>query len=232
MKKIGFIGAYDKTDFILYVAKILIEMGKTVLVVDGTITQKARYIVPTIEPSTTYLTHFEGIDIAVGLNSFSEIKAYSAIPEINELPYDIALIDVDSAEGVQNYQIENCEKVYFVTSFDMYSIRRGMESIGGIQGIIEATKVLFSKYATREENDYLNYLSSESNIRWNNEIIYFPFELGDQTVIYKNQRVSKIKLKGLSNQYKEGLMYITSQISGEEDYQVLKRVFKKVEKGV
>ena len=107
-----------------------------------------------------------------------------------------------------------------------------LESIGGIQGIIEATKVLFSKYATREENDYLNYLSSESNIRWNNEIIYFPFELGDQTVIYKNQRVSKIKLKGLSNQYKEGLMYITSQISGEEDYQVLKRVFKKVEKGV
>ena len=44
--------------------------------------------------------------------------------------------------------------------------------------------------------------------------------------------MAKIKLKGLTNQYKEGLMYITSQISGEEDYQVLKRVFKRVEKGV
>ena len=30
MKKIGFIGAYDKTDLILYVAKILTVLGKKV----------------------------------------------------------------------------------------------------------------------------------------------------------------------------------------------------------
>lgn len=232
MRKIGFIGAYDKTDFILYIAKILVEMGQNVLVVDGTVTQKARYIVPTIEPSRTYITHFEGIDIAVGLKSLEEIKAYMGIPEINELPYDIALIDTDTAGGVLSYRIENCEKIYFTTSFDMYSIRRGIESISGIKTPIYATKVLFSREATKEENDYLNYLSSESNIRWNNEIIYFPFELGDQTVIYKNQRVAKIKLKGLTNQYKEGLLYITSQITGEENYAMLKKIFKKIEKGV
>ena len=33
MKKIGFIGAYDKTDLILYVAKAAVEVGKTVLVI-------------------------------------------------------------------------------------------------------------------------------------------------------------------------------------------------------
>ena len=58
MRKIGFIGAYDKIDFIIYIAKILVEMGQSVLVIDGTITQKARYIVPTIEPTTTYITEF------------------------------------------------------------------------------------------------------------------------------------------------------------------------------
>lgn len=232
MRKIGFIGAYDKTDFILYIAKILVEMGQRVLVVDGTITQKARYIVPTLEPSTTYLTQFEDIDIAVGMESINKIKAYLAIPEINELPYDICLIDTDTTTATENFQIENCEKIYFVTSFDMYSIRRGLESISGIQVPVNATKVVFSKEASREENDFLNYLSSESNIVWNDEIIYFPFELGDQTVIYKNQRVAKIKLKRLSNQYKEGLIYIISQITGEENYSMLKKTLKKIERGV
>lgn len=232
MRKIGFIGAYDKTDFILYVAKILVEMGQKVLLVDGTITQKARYIVPTIEPSRTYITEFEGIDVAVGLKSLEDIKLYLSISETNELPYDIVLIDTDTTNGVINYKIENCERVYFITSFDMYSIRRGIESISGLQTPINATKVLFSRDASKEENEYLNYLSSKSNIIWDNEIIYLPFELGDQTVIYKNQRVSKIKLKGLTNQYKEGLLYITNQIMGEENYSILRKVFKKVEKGV
>jgi len=232
MRKIGFIGAYDKTDFILYLAKILTVMGQKVLVIDGTITQKARYIVPTIEPTTTYVTQFEEIDIAVGLHSIKEVKAYSAIPEINELPYDIALIDVDTAEAVSNFEIETCEKIYFTTSFDMYSIRRGMESISGLHSQIVATKVLFSKDPSKQENDFLNYLSSGSNIRWNDEIIYFPFEHGDQTVIYNNQRVSKIKFRRLSNGYKDGMLCVASQITGENNYNNFKKIFKKIEKGV
>lgn len=193
---------------------------------------KARYIVPTIEPSKKYITEFEGIDVAVGFESFEDIKAYLGISEKNELEYDIVLIDTDMEERVISYEIENCEKIYFTTSFDMYSIRRGIESISGIKSIISATKVLFSKEASKAENDYLNYLSAGSNINWDNEIIYMPFELGDQTVIYKNQRVSKIKLKGLTKQYKEGLIYIVNQIMGEENYPALRKIFKKIEKGV
>lgn len=232
MRKIGFIGAYDKTDFILYIAKILVEMGQKVLLVDGTITQKARYIVPTIEPSRTYITQFEGVDVAVGLKSLEDIKKYLGIPETSELQYDIALIDTDTAGGVLSYKIEDCEKIYFTTSFDMYSIRRGTESISGLQKPIYATKILFSRDASKEENDYLNYLSSGSNIHWNQEIIYLPFELGDQTVIYRNQRVAKIKLKGLTSQYKEGLLYVTSQIIGKENYTMLRKIFRKIEKRI
>ena len=40
MEKINFIGAYDKTDSIMYIAKILTEMKKKVIIVDATITQK------------------------------------------------------------------------------------------------------------------------------------------------------------------------------------------------
>lgn len=232
MRKIGFIGAYDKTDLITYVSKILVELGKSVLFVDGTITQKARYIIPTIEPSTTYITQYEGIDVAVGFETLEGIKSYLGMPETEELNYDIIIIDADTADSVTNFKIENCDKIYFATSFDMYSIRRGVESISGIYSPINVTKVLFSKEASREEDDYLNYMTSNSKIIWDQEKIYFPFELGDQTVIYKNQRVSKIKLRKLTTQYKEGLLYIAMQISGEEDYQKMKKVFKKIEKGV
>lgn len=232
MRKIGFIGAYDKTDFIVYISKILVEMGQKVILIDGTITQRAKYIIPTIEPSTAYITEYEGIDVAVGFKKIEEIKRYLGVPETIELSYDIALIDADDAESVQNFNIENCEKIYFATSFDLYSIRKGIESLSGINSQIHATKIMFSKYASREEDEFLNYMTSNSNIIWEQEKIYFPFELGDQTVIYKNQRVSKIKFRKLSSQYKEGLMYISSQIMGGENYQTLKRVFRKIERGV
>lgn len=232
MKKIGFIGAYDKTDFILYIAKILVEMGRKVILIDGTLTQKAKYIIPVIKPSKTYVTEFEGIDIAVGFDNFDNIKEYLAIPKTVELSYDIALIDVDTVQGVKEFGLETFDQNYFITSFDMYSIKKGIESISGLQSPIHATKVLFSKDALKEEDDYLNFLSLGSKIIWEEERVYLPFELGDQTVIYNNQRVSKIKFKKLSNQYKEGLMYLTAKILDDIDSNLIRKTFKKIERGV
>lgn len=79
MKKIGFIGAYDKTDLMLYVAKAIVEAEKKVLVVDATILQKARYIVPCIAPSKYYITEYENFDVAVGFKNLEEIKKYLGV---------------------------------------------------------------------------------------------------------------------------------------------------------
>lgn len=65
MEKIGFIGAFDKTDLLIQTAKILAEMGKKVIVIDSSISQKAKYIIPVINPTTSYITEFEGFDVAV-----------------------------------------------------------------------------------------------------------------------------------------------------------------------
>lgn len=65
MKTIGFIGAYDKTDFIIYVGKVIAALGRKVLIVDNTLAQKARYVVPVINPTKAYVTEFEQIDVAV-----------------------------------------------------------------------------------------------------------------------------------------------------------------------
>lgn len=232
MKKISFIGAYDKTDVILYIAKILVAMDKRVLVVDSTINQKAKYVVPVIKPTRAYVTDFENIDVAVGFNNFNEIKEYLGYPIHAELPYDIALLDIDQSESITSFNITNEDTNYFVTGFDLYSLKRGLEILSGITQVMNLTKVLFSKNMNKEEDDYLNYLSLGYKIVWNEERVYFPFEVGDQTIIAENQRVSKIKFRKLSEQYKESLIYITEQILEQDEYSKMKKIFKQLEKDV
>lgn len=232
MKKISFIGSYDKIDLILYIAKILVATDKKVLVIDTTINQKAKYIVPVIMPTKAYVTEFEEIDVAVGFNNLNEIKEYLGMPIHAELPYDIALLDIDSYDGYLNFEVNTSDKCYFVTGFDLYTLKRGLEILSGITEIINLTKVLFSKSATKEDNDYLNYLALGYKIQWSDEIIYFPIEVGDQSVIAENQRVAKIKFKKLSAQYKEALIYIVEQILDQNEYAKMKRIFKQLERGV
>ena len=232
MRKISSIGCFDKIDLILYVAKILVAMDKKVLVVDSTINQKAKYIVPVIKPTKAYVTEFEEIDVAVGFDNLNEIKEYLGIPIHAELPYDIALLDIDSYKGIVNFEINNEDKNYFVTGFDLYSLKRGLEILSGLTEILNLTKVLFSKTASKEDDNYLNYLALGYKIEWGEEIIYFPFEVGDQSVIAENQRVSKIKFKKLSEQYKEALIYIVEQILDQDEYATMKKIFKQLEKGV
>ena len=112
MKTIGFIGAYDKTDMLLNIAKILTTLKNRVLIIDSTINQKARYIVPAINPTLSYVTSFEDIDIAIGFNNIEDIKRY--IGTTNQLPYDILLVDTDTPERIKEYHLDMADKNYYL----------------------------------------------------------------------------------------------------------------------
>lgn len=232
MKKVGFIGAYDKTDFLLYIAKILAEAGKKVLVIDSTIVQKAKYVVPVINPTTSYVTEFEEIDVAVGFESVEKMIGYLGYSNEEELEYDIALIDTDSIKTLNSFGVLDAEKKFFVTSFDLYSLKKGLEILSGIEVPVNITKVLFSKEMSEEENDYLDFLSTGYKIIWDDERIYFPFEMGDQSIIIENQRVAKIKFKNLSSAYKESLGIIAEEILEGVKSTEIKKIVKTIEKGV
>lgn len=104
MKRIVFIGAYDKTDMLLYVAKILTLMGKKVILIDTTILKKSRYIVPTMIQEKQYITTYEDIDVAIGFESFEAIQKYQKdFGKVEE--YDIALVDIDRAIAYQKFEI-------------------------------------------------------------------------------------------------------------------------------
>lgn len=232
MNKIGFIGAYDKTDFILYIAKILTAMNKTVLVIDTTITQKAKYIVPVINPTKTYFTEFEKIDVAVGFNSMQGMREYLGVDENVELNYDYVLIDVDSPEAFNKFSMEDAFINYFVTSFDLYSLKRGLEVLSSLTEPVKMTKVLFSRNMSNDENEYLDFLALNYKVEWEQDRIYFPLEQGDQSAIIENQRTAKIKMKNLSTQYRENLLVMVSGITGVSNFSELKRILRNIEKGV
>ena len=203
MKKVGFIGAFDKTDLMVYVSRILVELQKKVLIVDSTILGKARYTVPSISPSKYYVTEFEGIDVAIGFNNLENIADYLGV---YELQYDLVLIDVDSHENFLKFNLESADKNYFVTGFDNYSLKKGLEVIGKMPTKIPMTKVLFSRDMLQEEEDYLNFLSFYYSVQWEEGKICFPFDNGDSTVIIENQRAAKIGFRNLSLEYREGLL--------------------------
>ena len=230
MKKIGFVGAFDKTDLIVQVAKILTVLGNRVLVLDTTITQKVKYIIPVINPTVSYVTEFEEIDIGVGFDDFEEVKEYLGLTEKESLNYDIVLIDIDSTKAFDNFDMRSAETNFFVTSFDLYSLKKGLEIISGYKEEIPMTKILYSKEMLQEEDDYLNFLSMKMNVNWNPNKIYFPFEQGDQSVIIENQRVAKIKFRNLSEHYKESLLMVVNEIIEEIKFGELRKVLRSIEK--
>lgn len=213
MNKIAFIGSYDKADMLLYIAKMLTILNKRAIVVDTTVLQKTRYIIPTMQPARKYITTFQGVDIAIGFESFEDIKQYQATHG-EKTEYEYALLDIDSTRGYTNFGVSANDKHYFVTSFDIYCLRRGLQVFKAFTAPVEVTKILFTREMLAAEDEYLNHISAGLKMKWSNEIIFFPYELGDQSVIFANQRSGRIRIKGLSVQYLDSLMFIIEDFAG------------------
>lgn len=226
MKKIGFIGVYDKTDLILGIAKILVEAQKKVLVIDATEIQKSRYVVPVINPTKSYITEFEGIDVAVGFETSENIKQYLALEGEEKFDYDYMLIDTDNYNGIVGFNLADAEKLYYLTSFDAYSLKKGIEVLSQIEIPLHMTRIFFSKEMLKEEEEYFEYLALGLKVVWNEEKLYFLLENGDKSAITENQRVSRIKFKNLSNEYRENVVYLVNNIEKELDERKIRAIMK------
>lgn len=119
-------------------------------------------------------------------------------------------------------------KNYFVTGFDSFSLKKGLEIIGKMEDKILMKKVLFSQEMLEEEDDYLNFLSFYYSVRWEEKKIYFPYEMGDNSAIIENQRIARIRFRNLSEAYKEGLTLITEDIIPDiKKGEIRKIIFKR-----
>lgn len=226
MRTIGFIGGYDKTEFLLQIARVLTLANKKVIMIDATELQKTRYIVPTMSLTKSYITEFEDFDVAVGFDSIEKLESFA-----DNLNYDIALLDIDTKETAKSFKIEENYKNCFVTGFDLYSLRRGMEVLNSLENPVKLTKVLFSKNFSKAENSYLDYLSKDLEVEWDEETFHFIIDPGSYSVMIENQTISRIKIKKLSTAYKSTLMYFISNVFSEDlSAQEAKKIFKTMER--
>ena len=59
-------------------------------------------------------------------DNINQIKEYKKLSG-ESFEYDYVLIDIDSYRGYVYYQIKAEDKKYFITSYDLYSLRRGLQ---------------------------------------------------------------------------------------------------------
>ncbi len=232
MKKIGFIGATDKTDLIAYIAKTLELIGKKVIVVDTTILQKSKYIVPAIDPTKSYVTDFDNVDYAIGFRNIADIAGYLGVrgnEDIDNLNYDYMLIDIDTEEMIENFEIEEAGKNYFVTRFDIYSLRKGVEILKKLSINLNLSKILMNYNMKKEDEEYLNYLSMDTRVIWNDFTLYVPCLDENQMLIEDNQRVYKARLKKLIPEYQESIIYIVQNILGDISTNKIRKIIKERE---
>lgn len=230
MKKVSFIGAYDKTNLIMCIAKILTMKSKRVLIIDTTAEQKFKYVVPTIHPTKTYITTWEQIDVAVGFETMEEILEYIGTPII-EQEYDIILMNIDSTKALKKMNVEQNDENCFVTAMDLYSIRKGIEIFGEVESSMKLIKIIFSKEMDEADNKYIDYLAVGTKIEWSKKQIFFPVILDDKFVEMDNQLIYRLGLKSMSMLYKESLSALIGMLFKEDIKEhEAKRIIKALEK--
>lgn len=230
MRKVGFIGAYDKSNLIMCVAKILTMKNKRVLIIDTTAEQKFKYIVPTIHPTRTYITTWEQIDVAVGFETMEGILEYIGTSKI-EQEYDIILMNIDNYKAIEKMNAEQNDVNCFVTAMDLYSIRKGIEIFGQLQKPMKLVKIIFSSIMEEVDNQYIDYLADGFKMEWTKKQVFFPIILDDKYVEMNNQLIYRLGLKSMSTLYKESLATLIGMLFHEEiREQEARRIIKALEK--
>lgn len=215
MKKVGFIGTIDKTNLILSIAKILTVKSKRVLIIDVTVEQKLKYIVPTVHPTKTYITTWDDIDVAVGFEDLNQICEYAGIKKLED-EYDVVLFNIDDGEAINKMQIYEDDVNLFVTAVDLYSIRKGMEIFGNIKKPMKMIKIIFSIIMDDAENEYIDSEAENYRVEWEGKHIFFPLILEDRYTEMANQLIYKIGFREMSQMYKDSLAHLIGVIFKDE----------------
>ena len=222
MKKLCFVGGMDKLDIIKYVATIIrgaTMEQKSCLIVDFTEIQKTRYLIPSIEitkpeKGQKYITTEAKVDIAVGYSNYNELVQEGILGNMSDTgkKYDLVFFDVDNKEALASIPLDVEDKVFMMTTLDIYSLEKAVEAFAGYNSDREVNRVIFGKKITAQSMNYISYLTKDLNIRYEEHIITFPYDNGDLTIIHENQRACRLNLRPFSNQFKTALSSLTEMV--------------------
>ena len=228
MEQVSFLGSLDKKDLILTIANVFTSLDYKVLLVDATLMQRLKYIVPYVgeKKTITYVAEYQGIDVALGFMRLEDIARYLGK---EKLDYDFVLIDSDNVQTMNSFDITKSEKIYFVTSYDQYEVARMVETFQYYNKPMEVTKAIVSADLSDKQAQYLNYLMNQTLVKLKDVGIQFIDTIEDRKAALENQLTKEIRLKHYTTTYKDSLTYITSLI-GEKTINPndIKKVIKKL----
>ena len=225
MKQIGFIGAYDKKDLLLNIAKVITKLNMSVLIVDATIMQRLRYLIPKISNTPTYVSEYDGIDVAVGFMNLAGIAKYLGK---TDLDYDLILIDTDNPQTMSSFMVQNSKINFYVTSYDEFELQRNLEILAAVRIPISLTKVVVSSDLENQHDKYLDHLLENFNMSWSNNKVLFPDIDFDRKVTLSNQITKQINVKNYSTTYRDGLEYLISLVlEGSVDQPTIRRIINR-----
>ena len=192
---------------------------KSCLIVDFTEIQKTRYLIPSIEitkpeKGQKYITTEAKVDIAVGYSNYNELVQEGILGNMSDTgkKYDFVFFDVDNKEALASIPLDVEDKVFMMTTLDIYSLEKAVEAFAGYNSDREVNRVIFGKKITAQSMNYISYLTKDLNIRYEEYIITFPYDNGDLTIIHENQRARRLNLRPFSNQFKTALSSLTEMV--------------------
>lgn len=241
MKLIGFVGNVDKTELVMYIAKMVSTLGKKTIYIDATSNQKTRYIIPTIGDmgeQNQYVIQHDGVEFAVGFTNMLELKKFFLSKGEDFTEFEYVIVDTDSSEMCEEYDLKSANNLFFVSSYDKFHIVKGIELLKYMCAMkrkadpdaqLVLTKILYYSDINTADSRFIDGLAENLPLLWAHNTINFPYDQGDLSVNIQNQYGNKIDVKNLSKFYKDSIVETVSLISGD-DKSVLKKVLKNIEK--
>lgn len=206
MKKAYFIGHYEKSDLLFYLAKVL-SITRRVLLVDATKSQNYQYLVPRIDDEPGIVT-YDGFDVFSG--SEDELKKQRLGI------YDHVIYDIDDSERLPAYR--STHRFFFVTSMDKTSIVRGEHLIQAFtKHLPTLDALLFYKLLIEDARlpgeAYIDERLAAYPVTWEESLSYSPDDR-DHTQKIHNQYTGKLHMKRLSSDMRNLITDLVQLVDG------------------
>lgn len=219
MQVIGLVGYMDKYDFVMNLARTINIMEKSVLVVDATLDQKLKYVVPALDNiGRSYVTQYNNIDFAVGFNSMHDVENYMIEQGININLYDHILIDIDSPKGYELFRTRGINKTYLFLDTNVLSLSKNKELVKAMrvytqQGDnLELSRVWFKAYLSRASQEYFDKQIEEYNAKWMDPEYEIPYDERDKMEDIDSELSGIINIKKHSKMYISAIADMTAEI--------------------
>lgn len=218
--KVGFIG-HKTEDIMMYLSRIILNMGKRVAVFDASNEQILRYYAPNIDESSN-VTNYRNIDF------YSSCQSIEAHCKIEFSKYDVVLINYGyNTELLDEYS--SCSHKFIVTDLERHSILKMKNTCSKLNKSIEIFRVFRDVVNCKIDEKYINNVLDNVMVKILNDYIIFH---DDNELICKieSQYNDIFKFNKLPKFFKDILLDILNSLGFDKKSSV--KALKISEKGV